>query len=99
MTTIAGGSHLRVEVAYARPEEQLVLPLEVPSGATVRDAIRESGIIERFPEIDLDCQQVGIFSKPVGLGHMLRDGDRVEIYRPLQADPKEMRRKRARSAK
>lgn len=90
---------LRVEVAYARPDEQLVLPLTVPAGATARDAVRRSGILERFPEIDLDRQQLGVFSRPVGGGHILRDGDRVEIYRPLQADPKEMRRKRARGGR
>lgn len=87
---------LQVEVAYARPEEQVILPIDVPAGTTVEQAIRQSGILERFPEIDLASQKVGVFSRIVGLDETLREHDRVEIYRPLQVDPKEMRRKRAR---
>lgn len=88
---------IRVEVAYARPEEQVILPLQVPSGTTVEQAIQRSGILERFPEIDLARQKVGVFSQIVGLDQPLRANDRVEIYRPLLVDPKEMRRKRARA--
>ena len=85
-----------VEVAYALPEEQAVIPLRVEPGTTVREAIHRSRILDRYPEIDLDSQQVGVFSKPVGLDTPLRPRDRVEIYRPLKVDPKEMRRRRAR---
>lgn len=88
---------IRVEVAYALPEEQVILSLQVPPGTTVEQAIQRSGILERFPQIDLARQKVGVFSQVVGLEHPLRAHDRVEIYRPLQVDPKEMRRKRARA--
>lgn len=93
----ANPATIRVEVAYARPDEQLILPLEVPAGTTAEDAVRRSGIMEHFPEIDLATQKLGVFSRPVPRDHVLRPGDRVEIYRPLQVDPKEMRRSRARS--
>jgi putative ubiquitin-RnfH superfamily antitoxin RatB of RatAB toxin-antitoxin module len=88
---------IRVEVAYALPDEQVIVPLEVPAGTSAEEAIRRSGILERFPDIDLDRQKVGIFSRPVGRGETLHEHDRVEIYRPLQVDPKEMRRSRARA--
>lgn len=86
---------LEVEVAYARPEQQLLLLLQVPAGATVADAVRASGLCERFPEIDLERDGVGVFGRRVALGEVLRPGDRVELYRPLLADPKEARRQRA----
>lgn len=86
---------IRVEVAYALPGRQMILALEVPAGSTVRDAIEASGILSRFAEIDLERNRVGIFSKPVGLEQVLQEGDRVEIYRPLKADPKEVRRRLA----
>jgi putative ubiquitin-RnfH superfamily antitoxin RatB of RatAB toxin-antitoxin module len=86
---------MNVEIAYAKPEIQVILPLEVGEGATVEAAIRRSGILERFPEIDLEQNKVGIFSKPCKLDQPLRAGDRIEIYRPLIADPKEARRNRA----
>lgn len=90
---------ITVEVAYARPEEQVILSQEVAAGTTVREAIEASGIRERFPEIDLETQKVGVFGKLAKLDDTLRDRDRVEIYRPLIADPKEMRRKRAKKQK
>ena len=90
---------MRVEVAYAKPEEQAILVLEVAEGATAEAAIRESGILLRFPEIDLGQNKVGIFGKVCKLDHALRPGDRVEIYRPLIADPKEVRKARAARAK
>jgi putative ubiquitin-RnfH superfamily antitoxin RatB of RatAB toxin-antitoxin module len=86
---------VKVEVAYAKPEVQVIVPLELPEGATAEAAIRASGILVRFPEIDLAINKIGIFSKPCGLEQVLRPGDRVEIYRPLSADPKEARRSRA----
>lgn len=88
---------IRVEVAYARPDAQRLITVKLPEGSTVLDAIRESGIQSLFPEIDLARQSVGIFSQVIAEPrvHALRDGDRVEIYRPLEIDPKEARAKRA----
>ncbi len=84
-----------VEVAYARPDEQLILEIRVVTDATVEHAVRVSGILERFPEIDLRTNKVGIFGKLTSLSTRLRDQDRVEIYRPLIADPKQTRKQRA----
>jgi putative ubiquitin-RnfH superfamily antitoxin RatB of RatAB toxin-antitoxin module len=88
-----------VEVAYARPDEQVVLAVEVPAGTTAEAAIRRSGVLERFPEIDLQSVKVGIFGKLCKPDVPLRAGDRVEIYRPLIADPKEVRKQRAAEGK
>ena len=88
---------IRVEVAYATPDKQVLLSLEVPQGCTVAEAIGLSGIREEFPEMEQDPKAVGVFSKKVALDDELREGDRVEIYRPLLADPKEMRKQRARA--
>lgn len=91
---------IRIEVAYAKPDEQVIIPLEIEEQAiTAEDAIRRSGVLERFPEIDLQNGKVGVFSKLIALDHVLQSGDRVEIYRPLIADPKQARRKRAEEAK
>ena len=86
---------MRVEVAYALPAEQAIVSLEVADGATAEAALRQSGLLERFPGIDLEVNQVGVFGKLCGLSQVLRPGDRVEIYRPLIADPKQARRQRA----
>jgi putative ubiquitin-RnfH superfamily antitoxin RatB of RatAB toxin-antitoxin module len=86
----------RVEVAYATPARQCVYVLEVAAGATVREAIDASGVLAAFPEIDLDRNRVGIRGRLVTLETPLGDDDRVEILRPLRADPKEARRRRAR---
>jgi len=86
---------IRVEIAYARPDVQLIVPLEVSEGSTLETVIRQSGILERFPEVDLQQNKVGVFGKPCKLDHASRAGDRIEIYRPLIADPKEARRIRA----
>ncbi|MCG5514852.1 MULTISPECIES: RnfH family protein [Ectothiorhodospira] len=88
-------SGLRVEVAYARPEKQVVLEVSLPKEATVEEAIRESGILEQCPEIDLSSNKVGVYGKLAKLNAPLRDRDRVEIYRPLIADPKAVRKQRA----
>ena len=85
----------RVEVAYAAPARQEVIEVSVRPGATVEQVIRASGMLARFPEIDLTLQRVGIFGETARLRDAVRDCDRVEIYRPLVADPKEVRRKRA----
>jgi len=92
---MAEPDRIRVEVAYAKPEEQVIIPIDVPVGTTLEEAIRVSGILEQFPEIDLNKNRTGIFGKLAGLDTVLRERDRVEIYRPLIADPKEARRKRA----
>jgi len=84
-----------VEVAYARPEEQVILRLEVPEGATALQAIELSGITRRFPDIDRDNLKLGIFGKLKKPDQVLAPGDRVEIYRKLIADPKEVRKQRA----
>lgn len=84
-----------IEVAFATPVEQVLLRVEVATGATVRDAIVASQVLERFPQIELATATVGIFSRPCTLDDLVRDGDRVEIYRPLEMDPKEARRRRA----
>lgn len=83
-----------LEVAYALPERQLIVKLELAAGATVKQAIEASGIRAQFPEIE-ENPVVGIFSKKVGLDYVLQAGDRVEIYRPLLVDPKQVRREKA----
>lgn len=85
---------MRIEVAYARPDIQVVIELEVPAGATVADAIRHSGLLARYPEINLGKNGVGIYGEPTELDRPLCDGDRVEIYRLLIVDPKAARRVR-----
>jgi hypothetical protein len=91
--------HINVEVAYALPDQQVIIPLQVRPDATLREAIDASGILDRFPDIDLDAQKVGIFGKLKKFDQTLRAGDRVEIYRHLIADPKEVRKKRAAEGK
>jgi len=86
---------MKVEVAYARPDVQILLEQDVPEGATVEEVIQLSGILARFPEIDLSKQKVGVFGKVAPLNKPLQERDRVEIYRPLIADPKAARRQRA----
>ncbi|ENM5921785.1 UPF0125 protein yfjF [Vibrio mimicus] len=90
---------IQVEVVYALPHEQRVLKLVVEQSATVEEIIRTSGILQMYPEIDQAVNKVGIFSRNVKLDAKVRDKDRIEIYRPLLADPKEIRRKRAEQAK
>lgn len=90
---------IHVEVAYALPSVQMLIPLEVADDATVEDAIRQSGLLAKFPEIDLATAKVGIWNKATELTATLREKDRVEIYRSLIADPKEVRRKRAEEGK
>jgi len=90
---------IKVEVAYALPEEQIILGFEVAEGSTIEQAITISGILEKYPDIDLSRQKVGIFGKLKKMDQVLRAGDRVEIYRPLIADPKEVRKQRAAQGK
>ena len=86
---------MKVEVAYARPDTQVILSVNVDETATVNEAIVMSGILEQFDEIDLNKNKVGIFGKLIKLDQGLREKDRIEIYRPLIADPKASRKKRA----
>lgn len=92
-------SPFHVEVVYALSDKQPLLKVKLADGASVEDAIRASGVLDAHPEIDLARNKVGIFSKLVKLDEKVRDQDRVEIYRPLIADPKEVRRKRAEEGK
>jgi putative ubiquitin-RnfH superfamily antitoxin RatB of RatAB toxin-antitoxin module len=87
---------IRVEVAYALQTEQVVLRVRLPEGATIAEAIERSGMLRKHPEIDPGKATVGVYGRLARLDTPLRDGDRVEIYRPLKADPKEARRKRVR---
>ena len=88
-----------VEVAYALSDRQVILVLEVAPGATITEIIRLSGILEQFPEIDLEKNKVGVFGKLGKLTDTLHAGDRIEIYRPLIADPKQVRKQRAAQGK
>lgn len=88
---------LEVEVVYARPRACHVVALKLAPGTTLREAIARSGLLERFGEIDLAACAVGVFGKIRGLDEAVEAGDRIEIYRPLTADPKERRRRQARA--
>lgn len=91
--------NINIEVVYALAHEQALLRQCVPAGTTVTEAIKLCGILEKYPEIDLASNKLGIFGKLAKADTVLRDKDRIEIYRPLIADPKEVRRKRAEEGK
>lgn len=91
--------HIQIEVIYALPEKQEIVRLRLPPTATLQQAIEASGLIGKYPEIDLSKGKFGIYSKLARLDTALRDRDRVEIYRPLIADPKEVRKQRAAEGK
>ena len=78
---------IMIEVSYALPKKQVIIPVLVSKDISVKEAIELSGILKKFDEIDLNFNQVGIFGKLTTLDMILRDKDRVEIYRPLIADP------------
>ncbi|MBM3114370.1 RnfH family protein [Jeongeupia naejangsanensis] len=90
---------ISVEVVYATPDKQKLVTVRLPSGATAEGAITQSGLLNEFAEIDLAHNKIGIFGKAIRLDTVLRDRDRVEIYRPLIADPKEVRRRRVAEGK
>lgn len=98
---MAEESQVRVEVAYALPDKQRVVSVEVDDGTSVADAARQSGITREFPELDLKDAKYGIFGKAVrnAESEPVKDGDRIEIYRPLIIDPKQARANRAAKAK
>ena len=90
---------INIEVVYALPNEQILLRQQVSVGAIVAEAIQASGVLDKYPEIDLVNNKLGIFGKLTKADAVVRDKDRIEIYRPLIADPKEVRRKRAEEGK
>ncbi|MFT5220465.1 MAG: putative ubiquitin-RnfH superfamily antitoxin RatB of RatAB toxin-antitoxin module [Planctomycetota bacterium] len=87
--------NITIEVAYATPQKQKIISLEVKAGESVRIAVKHSGMVDHFPEIDIESCDLGVFGKLVKEDYPLEQGDRIEIYRPLIADPKEVRRQRA----
>ena len=90
---------ISVEVVYPLPQKQEIFSVNLPPGATVREAIESSGVLARYPEIDLAKSKLGVFAKLAKPDSVLRDRDRVEIYRPLIADPKEVRKQRVAEGK
>lgn len=90
---------INIEVVYALPHEQTLLKVQVTSGTSLGDGVKLSGIMDKYPEIDLDKGKFGIFGKLSKTDTELREQDRIEIYRPLLADPKEVRKRRAEEGK
>lgn len=91
-------SKVTIEVVYGTPLKQTLLEVAVDEGATVAQAVEESGILQQYPEIDIDTAKLGIWNKVVRSSSTVKQGDRIEIYRPLVADPKEVRKRRAERA-
>jgi putative ubiquitin-RnfH superfamily antitoxin RatB of RatAB toxin-antitoxin module len=94
-------NNISVEVVYGLADRQVLLNIKVPAGTTVYEAVRQSDIVKHFPDADIDNARMGIYSKAIAdpRQHVLKEGDRVEIYRPLIIDPKEARRRRADAAR
>jgi uncharacterized protein len=90
---------IQIEITYAKPDRQDVVRLKLPEGSTIQQAIEASGLVQRYPEIDLTKTKVGIYGKLSRMDTVVRERDRVEIYRPLIADPKEVRKQRAAEGK
>lgn len=90
---------IRIEVVYPLPHEQLLLDAQLPEGSTIREGILASGVLERYPELSLDTLEAGVFGKLAKLDQQLSPRDRIEIYRPLIADPKAVRKQRAAEGK
>ncbi|MDX9874316.1 MAG: RnfH family protein [Spongiibacteraceae bacterium] len=86
---------ITVEVAYALPDRHFLRAIRVPAGTTLQEAVVQSGVAQQFPELDLNDLRLGVFGKVAKRDQVVSDGDRIEIYRPLLADPKEVRRARA----
>jgi len=90
---------IQLEITYAKPERQEIISLKLPAGSTIQQTIEASGLLQRHPEIDLAKAKVGIYGKLSRMDTVVRERDRVEIYRPLIADPKEVRKQRAAEGK
>jgi putative ubiquitin-RnfH superfamily antitoxin RatB of RatAB toxin-antitoxin module len=90
---------IEIELVYASAERQRLLSIQADKGATVAEVISRSAIDQDFPDEDIDDFAVGIWGKLVGRDHIVRDGDRIELYRPLQIDPREARRQLARAGR
>lgn len=99
MENVNSTAMINIEVTYALPDKQVVIALQVTDGTTLEQAVRLSGILDQFPQIDMAKNKVGIFSKLKKPDEIVREGDRVEIYRPLIADPKVVRKQRAAEGK
>jgi putative ubiquitin-RnfH superfamily antitoxin RatB of RatAB toxin-antitoxin module len=84
---------MKVTIVYAKPSRQTVIGVDLPDGATVQQALEKSGVLRQFPEIDLTQQKVGIYGKATTLETVVEDGTRIEIYRPITADPKTVKRR------
>lgn len=97
--TTSAQQRITIQVAYATPDRQELVTLKLPTGSAVKQAIELSGLLPRHPEISLETAKIGIYGKLARLDSPLRDKDRVEIYRPLIADPKEVRKQRAAEGK
>lgn len=91
-------AEIDIEVVYGVPQKQTLMSITIASGLTVEQAINESGMLTLFKEIDLSVNKVGIWNRAVKLSNEVSDLDRIEIYRPLIADPKEVRKRRAEKA-
>lgn len=90
---------IHIEVVYAKPERQEIVEIKLAAGSNLQQAVEASGLLQRHPEIELAKAKVGVYGKLARLDTALRDKDRVEIYRPLIADPKEVRKQRAAEGK
>ena len=99
MVSEVNGGQIAIELAFALPDEQVLLALDVPKGCTVAQAIAQSGIQQRFPSVDFSICKTGIWSRVVPDSQELKSGDRIELYRPLIADPKDARKARANKPK
>ncbi len=96
MDDVSQKNKITIEVAYALPEKQVILTHDVDTSFSAREAIKSSEILSHFPDLDLDTIDIGVFGKAIKADYQLQQGDRIELYRPLIADPKEVRRQRAR---
>lgn len=90
---------VHIQLCYALPEKAFVIDLDINVGSTIEEAIHHSGLLADYPDIDLDNTKIGVFGKLKTLDTLVREGDRIEIYRPLRADPMESRRRRAQHKK
>ncbi len=95
MADLVSPATMRAQVCYALPDQVFMVDIVLPAGATLLQAVQASGVLLKHPEIDLGTQKIGVYGKVKPADALLRDDDRVEVYRPLQADPKETRRRRA----